>query len=343
MYQSSVVLNLLVVVFAAVFLSRYLLNTYSSLFPWLPSSCHNQCLDTYFAGPPNFTDPALLSMVREKYLTPPPANPDTTPIDINEPVWSRLVDWNVVQEQLKEIWQGQGPGMFVEIGAVDGDFMSQTLMLEKNLSWTGLLIEPDPRSYRILQERRRNAWTSPVCIHNNYPFVRKFWLRDLDEDLPDHFLQLLMARSKLIDDILTGDEERGSFVNVPCMPLSTLLLAANITTIDFLSSATGVDEDEKRIMDVLYSQHFDVKTLLLHFPTGRLFADPYPHIPGYIVDMEHSTLLIKLYIKKSHCKFISKKTCRTIHHYDTSKACLKYLCFNFLTVWSTSARRTQNR
>ena len=47
--------------------------------------------------------------------------------------------------------------------------MSQTLMLERNLSWTGLLVEPDPRAYAILQKRRRNAWTSPLCIKLSPP------------------------------------------------------------------------------------------------------------------------------------------------------------------------------
>ncbi|XP_042224866.1 uncharacterized protein LOC121868377 isoform X1 [Homarus americanus] len=336
LYQSNVVLNLLVVVIAAVLITRYVITNFSTLFPWALHPCSQQCIDVYFKGPPKVTDPALLSMVKESYLTPPPANPDTTPFDIDEHVWNRLVDWNVMQENLKEIWKNQAPGVFVEVGVVDGEFMSQTLMLEKNYSWTGLLIEPDPRSFRILQERRRNAWTSPVCIHYSHPESKKYWLRDLEEELPDHFLQLLMARSKLADETLTGDEERGIYISVPCMPLSTLLLAANITSIDLLASATGVDKDEKRIKDVINSKTFDVKMLLLHFPTGRLFDDPYPYIPGYIIDMEHSTLLVKLYIRRSHCKLISNAQCKKMHHYDIKEACHKYLCFNFLTVWSYS-------
>lgn len=55
----------------------------------------------------------------------------------------------------------------MEIGAVDGEFMSQTLTLERNLSWSGLLVEPDPRSFAILQNRRRNASLSPLCVHEH--------------------------------------------------------------------------------------------------------------------------------------------------------------------------------
>ena len=63
----------------------------------------------------------------------------------------------------------QPPGYFVEVGAVDGDFMTQTLALERNLSWTGLLIEPDPRSFLELQKAKRNAWLSNTCINFNFP------------------------------------------------------------------------------------------------------------------------------------------------------------------------------
>lgn len=69
-----------------------------------------------------------------------------------------------------------------------------------------------------------------------------------------------------------------------------------------------------------------------------MFDDPYPYIRGYVLDMQHSTLLVKLYVKRSHCKLISKDECKKIHHYDAEDACLKYFCLDFLTVWSTPPR-----
>lgn len=55
------------------------------------------------------------------------------------------------------------------------------------------------------------------------------------------------------------DIEHGKIVMVPCMPLSTLLLAANITTIDFLTICTGSDADNERVKDVINSRKFQVK------------------------------------------------------------------------------------
>ena len=50
-------------------------------------------------------------------------------------------------------------GTYVEIGAVDGMKYSNTLMLERDFGWTGLLVEGQPASARKLRENRgrRNA------------------------------------------------------------------------------------------------------------------------------------------------------------------------------------------
>lgn len=82
--------------------------------------------------------------------------------------------------------------------------------------------------------------------------------------------------------------------------------------------------------------------MLVHFPMGTLLGDPYPIIKGYIMDAEHSTLLVRLYINKAYCKLLSKTDCKKIHHYDTMKACHKYLCMNFLTVRTMSPTPTKD-
>ncbi|XP_063865943.1 uncharacterized protein LOC135103498 [Scylla paramamosain] len=343
LYQSNVVLNVLLLVLSAIILVSYINNYGLSLLPWASHACEQECLRSYLSGPPRANDPDLLEMIRQKYLVPPPRRPVTGAFDINEPVWARLVDWNLMQQKLLQIWEGESPGVFVEVGAADGEFMSQTLMLERNLSWTGLLVEPDPRSYAILQQSRRNAWISPLCIHRSQPCSRRFWLRHLEKDLPEHFQQLMRARSKLNDETLTGDEERGSTIMVPCVPLSTLLLAARITTIDLLTVATGNEEDNIRVADVIRGKNFNVKTMLVHFPMGVLLSNPYPNIKGYIMDMEHSTLLVKLFINKAHCRLISKTDCKKINHYDTVDACYKYLCMNFLTVRTLAPRQKKSQ
>jgi FkbM family methyltransferase len=56
---------------------------------------------------------------------------------------------------------GKRDGFFVEFGAADGLASSNTLMLEKDLNWRGVLCEPVPSAYDELVENRPDA----VCVH----------------------------------------------------------------------------------------------------------------------------------------------------------------------------------
>ncbi|XP_018018831.1 uncharacterized protein LOC108675341 [Hyalella azteca] len=128
-----------------------------------------------------------------------------------------------------------------------------------------------------------------------------------------------------------------------CAPLSSLLLAGNFTTIDMLSIATGYDRDEEKIRDALQTSKIDIKTLLIQFPTSRFYEDTYPQVRGYIMDMEHSQLLIKFYVKKSHCQLVQSGKCKAMKYYDTLEACEQYFCLGHLTVWTHYANLTIHR
>lgn len=58
----------------------------------------------------------------------------------------------------------QKGGFFVECGAFDGLFFSNSLQFEMNHNWTGLLIEANPTNYQALMKRNRKAWTANVCL-----------------------------------------------------------------------------------------------------------------------------------------------------------------------------------
>ena len=52
-------------------------------------------------------------------------------------------------------------GFFIEVGAHDGIFQSNTLNLEKNLGWTGVLIEPSLNAYLECLKNRPKS----ICIN----------------------------------------------------------------------------------------------------------------------------------------------------------------------------------
>jgi len=64
----------------------------------------------------------------------------------------------------------QRGGFFVECGALDGERSSNTLYLERDLGWTGLLIEADPYFYTQLLGHNRNVWSINACL-SPYSYV----------------------------------------------------------------------------------------------------------------------------------------------------------------------------
>lgn len=56
-------------------------------------------------------------------------------------------------------------GFFVEFGACDGIELSNTLLLEREYGWNGILAEPNPAWHPALQQNRR-CMVSDLCVHS---------------------------------------------------------------------------------------------------------------------------------------------------------------------------------
>lgn len=83
------------------------------------------------------------------------------------------ISWKFLNSELKTLFPpGKNTkGFFVEVGAYDGEMNSNTLYLELELGWTGLLIEPDDQNFDILQSKNRNVWSCKCCLSGKpYPY-----------------------------------------------------------------------------------------------------------------------------------------------------------------------------
>jgi len=75
---------------------------------------------------------------------------------------------------VEEVFKGMRNGFYVEVGAGDGMAGSCTYVLEKELGWTGILVEPLLSSFQKLKEIRKNS----KCINNGLsssPEVLKYY------------------------------------------------------------------------------------------------------------------------------------------------------------------------
>lgn len=72
-------------------------------------------------------------------------------------------------------FQGRTGGVFVEFGALDGLLDSNTLFFERQLGWTGILIEPNPAAFALLQHHRPECRLENIAIsdeNGTLPFTR---------------------------------------------------------------------------------------------------------------------------------------------------------------------------
>jgi hypothetical protein len=65
---------------------------------------------------------------------------------------------------LRPILSKVGKGFFVESGAKDGEEASNTLSYELQYGWTGLLIEPNPKTFSGIARKHRHAYAYNGCL-----------------------------------------------------------------------------------------------------------------------------------------------------------------------------------
>ncbi|XP_042893229.1 protein Star-like [Penaeus japonicus] len=231
-------------------------------------------------GPLLYDDPDLLRFVKQYLMYPPSDLPYNLVMDhINTSlVASRYYAYYgefayaFYARALREIFAGTRRGFFVEAGALDGEYLSNTLVLEKKLGWTGLLVESNGDSFKELLTKRRKAWASHSCLAvHEYPhqdvmvkFRREVSSLDhfADKAASAHSMMVSQDKGQALDNSSPGHRE---YEAMQCLPLATLLLAINITRVNLIS------------LDVEGAE----MGVLRHFPWDRITVDVWlvEHMP----------------------------------------------------------------
>jgi FkbM family methyltransferase len=69
----------------------------------------------------------------------------------------KTVELSPVQSFVRDfcaVLRADGPGTYLEVGANDGIIQSNTLALERDLGWSGILVEASPRAFEALRTNR---------------------------------------------------------------------------------------------------------------------------------------------------------------------------------------------
>ncbi|XP_042884920.1 uncharacterized protein LOC122261384 [Penaeus japonicus] len=213
-------------------------------------------------------NPRVITWIREEHLYPPSSLPYYLETGKNID-FTQLDYWQRVHEGIMRLVNGKRGGFFLEAGALDGYYQSNTFFLERDYNWTGLLVEPNPVFFQSLLTRHRRAWATDLCLGTKpYPVKTEFWVHTG----PDPEQSLIAAsRSGLLKEHLENYEkeglESGSVVEVNCVPAISILSALNVTQIDLFS--LDIENAELDVMQWFPFDRVHVEVLVVEHWTAE--------------------------------------------------------------------------
>ncbi|XP_066938266.1 uncharacterized protein [Macrobrachium rosenbergii] len=210
-------------------------------------------------GPLSPDDPDLLQYTRERFLIPPSSEPYMLEIESGTSLEyshyrSRVVSWIYLDNLITSLFREEPPGFFVEAGALDGEYISNTLDLERLYGWTGLLVEVDQELFSRLLKKNRKAWASNTCLAT-LPYPHESTLVKFANQAHSQHEFSLYAR--VFNALIESQDlpERTShgipvYQESQCLPLETLLLAINVTHVHLV--VLDVEGVEAGVLDSFF-------------------------------------------------------------------------------------------
>lgn len=157
-------------------------------------------------------------------------------------------------QDLWALWESREKrgGYFVEFGACDGKYLSNTYLLEKNYGWAGIVAEPNP-AYHASLAANRSCHVSHACVWKESGQTLDFKVVATAE------LSTIAGLDPQDQQERSGLRDPHTLVKVPTLTLMELLQGAEAPReIDFLSIDTEGSE-----LDILSAFDFNAYDIRL--------------------------------------------------------------------------------
>jgi len=155
----------------------------------------------------------------------------------------------------EEVFNYKLEGYFLDIGAFDGVFLSNTFWLERFLGWSGICVEADPKTFKMLKRNRR-------CMCLNACVGRS-----------GENIEFLSGQGPYSGQstVTHGDysSARGGRVSLKSTPLSAILEQANAPqVIDYLS--LDVEGMEEQVISTFPFDNYHFRCATIERPSESL-------------------------------------------------------------------------
>ncbi|XP_046641070.1 protein Star-like [Daphnia pulicaria] len=192
--------------------------------------------------------PCVIRLIRESYLRQPA--PKNVPYNMNH---SETIDPSDGQsKEILRLLHNQTNGFFIECGGFDGEFLSNTLYMERSLDWSGLLIEADKKVFTQLISRNRKAFTSPACLSTK-PFPMEVVYNGTAKTLG------AIIEEKDVKQPQSQHKDTENIYKMQCFPLYSILLAIGRTDVDYFG--LDVEGAEYKILKTIPWHKVNMKTV----------------------------------------------------------------------------------
>ena len=160
---------------------------------------------------------------------------------------------------LENFFRGKRGGVFLDIGAYDGETFSNTLFFEKSMGWTGLCVEPMPTAFAKCVAKRK-AICENVCLSD---FEGEADFLEADQTGP---MEKMYSGLPAYFDLrhvhrIRAETQTQKTLRVPVTTLAALLTKHSLFDIDFCS--LDVEGAELAILSTFDAQRFRIGVLTI--------------------------------------------------------------------------------
>lgn len=162
---------------------------------------------------------------------------------------------------LAERFAGRDTGYFVEVGALDGEDLSNTFYFEKALGWSGVLVEANPEQARACRRNRPRSHVAEVAAvapgHEGTVVL---------EVADRHAGFSTLSASRTYHRILAERNITTTPVEVPATTLDAVLAEVGPSRIDFVT--IDVEGHERAVLAGFDLRRWRPEVVLLESATG---------------------------------------------------------------------------
>lgn len=169
-------------------------------------------------------------------------------------------------------------GFFVDVGAYDGIYYSNTAYFEKELGWTGVCVEPNPKVFEKLSENR-NCTSLNYCISEKKAVLQFLSVSGYGEMLSGLINFFDQKHQDRIDKIIAEHGGSKTLIDIPSLPMKNIFEQQSITQIDYFN--IDVEGGEMSVLNSIDFSKVKIKVFTIENNNGTRHVRHFLKPKGY--------------------------------------------------------------